>query len=56
MDVAITAIAQVEEKDVEEDNKEVLVMIKCTGGKGGGNNEDKGNNKDVFKTIEAFKE
>ena len=31
-------------------------MIERAGGKGGGDDEDEGNNKDVFETIEAFKE
>jgi len=46
----------VEEEDIEEDNKEVLAMIERTGGKGGGDDEDEGNDKDIFKTIKAFKE
>jgi hypothetical protein len=46
----------VEEEDTEEDNKEVLAMIERTSGKGGGDNKDKGNDKDVFKMIKAFKE
>ena len=41
---------------MEEDNKEVLAIIERASGKGGGDNEDEGNNKDVFETIEAFKE
>ena len=44
-----------EEEDIEEDDEEVLAMIECTGGKGGGD-KDKGNNKDIFETIKAFKE
>jgi|SRR6266700_2386986 len=56
VDVATAAAAQVEEEDVEEDNKEVLAIIERTSGKGGGNNKDKGNNKDVFEIIKAFKE
>ena len=55
MDVATAAVAQVEEEDAEDD-KEVLAMIECAGGKGGGNDEDEGNDEDVFETIEAFKE
>ena len=45
-----------EEEDIEEDNKEVLAIIEHIGSEGGGDDEDKGNNKDVFKTVEAFKE
>jgi len=41
---------------MEENNKEVLMMIERASSKGRGNNKDKGNNKDVFKTIKAFKE
>ena len=44
------------EKEDIEDNKEVLAIIKHTNSKGGGNNKDKGNDEDVFKTIKAFKE
>ena len=55
-DVAAAAAAQVEEEDTEEDNKEVLAIIEYASSKGGGDNKDKGNNEDVFKTIEAFKE
>jgi len=46
----------VEEKDTEKNNKEVLTIIKRASSKGRGDNENKGNDKDVFKTIEAFKE
>ena len=31
-------------------------MIEHAGGKGGGNDEDEGNNEDMFETIEAFEE
>ena len=55
-DVAAAAAAQVEEEDVEEDNEEVLAIIERASGEGGGDDKDKGNNKDVFKMIEAFKE
>jgi hypothetical protein len=54
--VAVAAAAQAEEEDTEEDNKEVLAMIKRAGSKGRGDDEDKGNNKDIFETIEAFEE
>ena len=41
---------------MEEDNKEVLAIIKHTSGEGKDNNKDKGNNKDISKIIKAFKE
>jgi hypothetical protein len=31
-------------------------MIERASGKGGGDNKDKGNDKDVFETIKAFEE
>jgi hypothetical protein len=46
----------VEEEDTEEEDKEVLAIIERASGKGGGDNKDEGNDKDVFKTIKAFKE
>ena len=55
-DIAAAATAQVEEKDTEENNEEVLAIIEHAGGEGKGGNENKGNNKDIFETIEAFKE
>ena len=55
-DVAATAAAQVEEEDTEEDNKEVLIIIERTGSKSRANNEDERDNKDISKTIKAFKE
>ena len=55
-DVAATAAAQVEEEDTEEDDKEVLAIIERASGKGGGDNEDEGDDKDIFKIIKAFKE
>jgi len=45
----------VEEEDIEEDNN-VLAIIERASSKGRGDNKNKGNNKDVFKTIKAFKE
>ena len=41
---------------MEKNNKKVLAIIKHASNKGKDNDEDKGNNKDIFKTIEAFKE
>ena len=32
------------------------MIIERAGSKGGSNNEDEGNDEDVFKTIKAFKE
>ncbi len=55
-DVVAAAAAQVEEEDVEEDDEEVLAMIERASGEGGGDDKDKGNDEDVFKTIEAFEE
>jgi hypothetical protein len=46
----------VEEEDTEEDDEEVLAMIERAGGEGEGDNEDEGNDEDVFEMIEAFKE
>jgi hypothetical protein len=46
----------VEEEDTKEDDKEVLAMIERAGSEGGGDNENKGNDEDIFETIEAFEE
>ena len=54
--MAAAAIAQVEEEDIEEDNKEVLAIIECAGSEGGDDDKDKGNNKNISKIIKAFKE
>jgi hypothetical protein len=53
--VAAAAAAQVEEEDMEDD-KEVLAIIERTGGEGKGDNKNKGDDEDIFKIIEAFKE
>ena len=55
-DIAAAATAQVEEEDTEEDDKEVLAIIERASGKGGGDNEDEGDDKDISKIIKAFKE
>ena len=39
-----------EEEDIKKDNKEVLVIIEYASSKG------RGDNKDIFNTIKAFKE
>jgi hypothetical protein len=46
----------VEEEDIKEDNKEVLAIIKRASGKDRSNNKNKGDDKDIFEIIEAFKE
>ena len=56
IDIATATTAQVEEEDIKEDNKEVLAIIKRASNKGGDDNKDKSNNKDISKTIKAFKE
>ena len=54
-DIAAAAAAQVEEEDMEDD-KEVLAIIEHTSSEGGDDDKNKGNNKDIFETIKAFKE
>ena len=39
----------IEEENIEEDNKKILVIIECISGKGRSNNKDKDNNKDILK-------
>jgi hypothetical protein len=46
----------VEEEDTEEDNKEVLAIIERAGSEGRGDDKDEGDDKDIFKIIEAFEE